>query len=184
MRHRVLTMFERSGLGPQAELHPAVGDAIERDGERQNEALERRELKVEISLAIATVVASLLLVVFAPHHRDFDPVLAIALLVAYAVAYRVRFHDGCGYTAPTQVVLVPMLLLLPAATVPALVAAAMALANLDRCLRGTLHTQRLALSLADATYSTGPALVLALWGPSEPGWGSLPIYMAALVAQC
>jgi HD-GYP domain-containing protein (c-di-GMP phosphodiesterase class II) len=179
----VKRVFERLGLGAQADLHPAVGDAIERDGERQNEALERRELKVEISLAIATVVASLLLVIYAPHHRDFDPVLALALLVAYAVAYRVRFHDGGGYTAPTQLVLVPMLLLLPPAIVPPLVAAAMALANVDRCMRGTLHAQRLALSLGDAMYASAPALVLAIWGPSEPSWSSLPIYLAALGAQ-
>ncbi|MDX6628350.1 MAG: hypothetical protein QOH00_596 [Gaiellales bacterium] len=184
VRQRVIMLFEKLSLTEEAELHPAVGDAIERDGERQNEALGRRELKAEISLAVGTVAASLLLVLFAPHHRDFDPVLSLALLVAYAVAYRVRFHDGCGYTAPTQLVLVPMLLLLPPATVPALVAAAMALANVDRCVRGTLHVQRLALSLADAMYATAPALVLALWGPSEPGWSSLPIYMAALVAQC
>jgi HD-GYP domain-containing protein (c-di-GMP phosphodiesterase class II) len=176
-------LFEKLGLGAQVELHPAASDAIERDGERQNEALERRELKVEISLAIGTVVASLLLVIYAPHHRDFDPLLAIGLLVAYAVAYRVRFHDGGGYTAPTQLVLVPMLLLLPPATVPPLVAAAMALANVDRCVRGTLHAQRLALSLADAMYAFAPALVLAFAGPSEPGWSSLPIYMAALGAQ-
>jgi HD-GYP domain-containing protein (c-di-GMP phosphodiesterase class II) len=32
-------------------------------------------------------------------------------------------------------------------------------------------------------YATAPALVLALAGPSEPGWGSLPIYIAALAAQ-
>jgi HD-GYP domain-containing protein (c-di-GMP phosphodiesterase class II) len=176
-------LVERLGLGTQVELHPAVGDAIERDGERQADPLDRRELKAEISLAITTVAAGLLLVAYAPHHRDFDPLLAVALLVAYAIAYRVRFHDGCGYTAPTQLVLVPMLLLLPPATVPLLVAAAMALANVDRCLRGTLHTQRLALSLADATYATGPALVLAFAAPAQPSWSALPVYIAALGAQ-
>jgi putative nucleotidyltransferase with HDIG domain len=59
----------------------------------------------------------------------------------------------------------------------------MALANVDRCVRGTLHAQRLALSLADAMYATAPALVLAFAGPPEPGWSSLPIYLAALGAQ-
>jgi HD-GYP domain-containing protein (c-di-GMP phosphodiesterase class II) len=176
-------LLERLGLGTQVELHPAASHAIERDGERQNEALERRELKVEISLAIGTLVASILLVLYAPHHRDFDPLLAAALLVAYAVAYRVRFHDGGGYTAPTQLVLVPMLLLLPPAAVPPIVAAAMALANVDRCVRGTLHAQRLALSLADAMYCTAPALVLAVFAPAEPSWSALPIYIAALASQ-
>jgi HD-GYP domain-containing protein (c-di-GMP phosphodiesterase class II) len=182
---RALTLFERLGLGEQVELHPAVGNAIERHDERQNAALERRELHVEMTLAVATVVASLLLVLFTPHHRNFDPLLAVGLLVAFAVAYRVRFHDGCGYTAPTQLVLVPMLLLLPPATVPALVAGAMALANVDRCFRGTLHAQRLALSLADAMYATAPALVLAFAGPSgAPTWSALPIYLVAFGAQC
>jgi HD-GYP domain-containing protein (c-di-GMP phosphodiesterase class II) len=183
VRQRALTLIERLGLGTQAELHPAASDAIQRDGERQHEALERRELKVEISLAIGTLVGSILLVLYTPHHREFDPLLALALLVAYAVAYRVRFHDGGGYTAPTQLVLVPMLLLLPPAIVPPLVAAAMALANVDRCLRGTLHAQRLALSLADAMYATAPALVLAVWGPAEPSWNALPIYLVALGSQ-
>src|SRR4051812_13484096 len=111
------------------ELHPAVGEAIERHGEGQTVALERREWTAEVSLAVATLVAALAMALFGPRPQAFEPWLAAALVVACAVAYRVRFHDGAGYAIPTQLVLVPMLLLLPPAVVPLCMAAAMILSN-------------------------------------------------------
>jgi HD-GYP domain-containing protein (c-di-GMP phosphodiesterase class II) len=182
-RLRTIELLEKLGIGNQSDLHPALGDAIERNDERQREGLERRERTAEISLAATTLVAGTLLVLLVPAERHFDPWLAAALVAAFAVAYRVRFHDGAGYTPPTQLVLVPMLLLLPPSTVPLLVAAAMTLANTERLLRGTIHPQRLALSVADALHCVGPALVLALAAPAEPAWSALPIYAAALAAQ-
>jgi hypothetical protein len=183
LRPRAQALLERLGLGREAELHPALGDAIERHDERQTVALERRERRVEILLAIATLAGGVLLAVLVPGERHFDPALAAALVVACAVAYRVRFYDGAGYTGPTQVVFVPMLLMLPPSTVPLLVAAALVLGNLDRCLRGDMHPQRVALSLGDALYTLAPALVLALAAPAEPSWDAVPIYAAALAAQ-
>ena len=41
----------------------------------------------------------------------------------YAIAQQVRFHLGAGYTVPTQLVLMPTLLLAPPALVPLLIAA-------------------------------------------------------------
>jgi HD-GYP domain-containing protein (c-di-GMP phosphodiesterase class II) len=128
-------------------------------------------------------VASVLLVLFAPEARSFDPGLAAALVLACAIAYRVRFHDGAGYAIPTQLVLVPMLLLLPPATVPLLVAAGMTISNIVRALQGDLHGQRIALSLGDAAHAIAPALVLALAAPATPSWNAVPIYIAALGAQ-
>jgi HD-GYP domain-containing protein (c-di-GMP phosphodiesterase class II) len=176
-------MLERLGLGSEAELHPALGEAIERNDERQKVALERRERSAEVMLAVATLVAGVLLAALAPHRGDFDPWLALALVVACAIAYQVRFHDGAGYTVPTQVVLVPMLLLLPPATAPLLMAAGMTLGNVVRCVRGDLHPQRVALSLGDAAHAVAPGLVLALAGPAEPSWNALPIYVVALMSQ-
>jgi HD-GYP domain-containing protein (c-di-GMP phosphodiesterase class II) len=178
-----LEMLEKLGLGRETDLHPAIGDAIERDDERQRKALERRERIAETFLAVATLAAGTVLVLLAPPGRAFDPLLAAALVVAFAIAYRVRFHDGTGYTPPTQLILVPMLLLLPPSTVPLLVALAMTLGNGERVLRGKLHPQRLALSLGDALHAVGPALVLVLAAPDEPSWSALPIYAAALAAQ-
>jgi HD-GYP domain-containing protein (c-di-GMP phosphodiesterase class II) len=178
-----LELLEKLGMGYGSELHPAMGDAIERTDELQRQGLERRERIAEISLAAATIVAGTLLALLAPSGRHFDPALAIALTGALALAYRVRFHDATGYTPPTQLVLVPMLLLLPPSFVPLLVAAAMTIGNAERWLRGEMHPQRLLLSLGDALHSVGPALVLALAAPAEPSWSALPIYAAALGAQ-
>ena len=50
-----------------------------------------------------------------------DPI-ALAFLVAYAAADRIEFSTGAGYAVPTQLVFVPMLLLLPTPLVPLLVA--------------------------------------------------------------
>ena len=183
LRSRATELLERLGLGAQAELHPTIGEAIERHDERQNVALERRERRAEMWLAVATLAGGVLLAVLAPNRHDFDPWLAAALVVACAVAYRVRFYDGGGYTGPTQVVLVPMLLLLPPSTVPLLVAAALTLGNADRCLRGQMHPQRVALSLGDALYTIAPALVLTIAAPAEPSWSAVPIYAVALVSQ-
>ncbi|MEA2422642.1 MAG: hypothetical protein QOF55_1741 [Thermoleophilaceae bacterium] len=182
-RLRPLELLGKLGIGYGPELHPAIGDAITRTDERQHQGLERRERTAEMSLAAATLTAGTLLALLAPAGRHFDPWLAAALVAAFAVAYRVRFHDGAGYTPPTQLVLVPMLLLLPASFVPLLVAAAMTLGNTERLLRGSIHPQRLALSLGDALHAVGPALVLVLAAPSQPSWHALPIYAAALAAQ-
>jgi HD-GYP domain-containing protein (c-di-GMP phosphodiesterase class II) len=157
--------------------------AIERNGERQNVALERRERTAEFSLALMTLVASVLMAWFLPGERTFDPGLAAALVAACAVAYLVRFHDGGGYAVPTQLVVVPMLLLLPPGAVPLFVVAGMTIANLTRCLRGALHPQRVAVGVGDAAHALAPALVLALAGPAAPSWSALPIYALALGSQ-
>ncbi len=183
LRPSVTNMLERLGLGSEAELHPAIGEAIERNDERQKLALERRERTAEVLLALATLTAGVLVAALAPHRGHFDPWLALALVLACAIAYQVRFHDGAGYTVPTQVVLVPMLLLLPPATAPLLMAAGMTLGNVVRCIRRDIHPQRVALSLGDAAHAVAPGLVLALAGPAEPSWSALPIYVVALASQ-
>ena len=175
--------LEKLGLGRDQDLHPALEGAIERHDDARCVALERRERTAEVVLAVAALACGLALAVLGPRHGHTDVALAAALVVAFAVAYRVRFHDGAGYTAPTQLVLIPMLLLLPPALVPLLVAAAMVLANIERAARHELHPQRVALSLGDAFYTMGPAAALALWGPSHPSWHALPVYVAALAIQ-
>ncbi len=176
-------LLGKLGLGTHTELHPAMEGALERRHEELQSQLAHRERVAEISLAAAALLGAMALAVFAPHTRPVDPALTVALSVAFAIAYRVRFHDGAGYATPTQLVLVPMLLLLPASIVPLAVGAAMAAANLHRCVKGELHFERLVISFADAAYALAPATVIALAAPAEPGWHAWPIYTAALGAQ-
>src|SRR6188768_3845821 len=58
------------------------------------------------------------------------PALAtVAFVLAYACAARVEFEVNAGAAVPTQLVFVPMLLVLPPAFVPLAVAAGLVLSN-------------------------------------------------------
>ena len=86
--------------------------------------------------------------------------LAVVLVATYALLARVRFPIGYGFTIPTQVVLVPMLFLLPLGAVPLFVAAGMVLGGLPEYLFGDRHPSRAISAVADAWHSVGP---VACW---------------------
>ncbi|MEA2404884.1 MAG: hypothetical protein QOE08_1531 [Thermoleophilaceae bacterium] len=176
-------LVRRLGLGSGPHLDPAMDAALERRVEQQPERLDRRERRVEFALAAVTVAAGIGLVLALPQHKPFDLRLAVVLTLAFAVTARVQFHDGVGYTVPTQLALVPMLLLLPPTCVPLLVAAGMTIANADRYIRRSVHPARIFVNLGNAWHAVGPALVLALANRSGPSWEDWPLYVGALVAQ-
>ena len=76
-----------------------------------------------------------------------------------------------------------MLLLLPPAVVPLMVAAALALRRAPEYLRGRTHPDRLILPLSDAWSAVAPAVIIALAAPGAPSLEHWPIYLAALAAQ-
>jgi diguanylate cyclase (GGDEF)-like protein len=105
------------------------------------------------------------------------------LLAAFVVASLVEFEVAAGVALATELVLVPMFLLLPPSTVPLWVAAGTLLVRLPDFVAGRLHPERVLVLLASSWYVIGPALVLTLWGPSTPTWNAWPVYLAALAAQ-
>jgi diguanylate cyclase (GGDEF)-like protein len=105
------------------------------------------------------------------------------LIVSYAVLSRVEFEVGSGTVLPTELVLVPMLFLEPAADVPLLVALAFILGGLPDMLRGRLHAERVFVRLAYSWHSIGPAVVFLIATPGAPSWHDWPIYVLALGAQ-
>jgi len=115
--------------------------------------------------------------------RSFDPWLAIVMVCSYALASRIRFTDGHRYTAPTQLVLVPMLFVLPTPAVPLLVAAGTLLGNLPEYLGRKAHLDRAVQSLGDSWHAIPPAVVLVVAGSETPQLADWPIYIAALAAQ-
>jgi putative nucleotidyltransferase with HDIG domain len=121
--------------------------------------------------------------VFLSSPRPLDWPLAIGLVASYVFAARVQFHTGSGWTAPTQLVFVPMLFLLPTPAVPLFVASAFVLARAPEYISGEVHPSRALVVVGDAWYSIGAVLVLSLAGATGPAWGDWPIYLAALVAQ-
>jgi diguanylate cyclase (GGDEF)-like protein len=86
--------------------------------------------------------------------------LALGLVLAYAVSARVTFHVGAGSAVPTQLVLVPMLFLLPPSLVPLLVAAGLVLSALPEVMGGRAPRERLLAAVVDAWHSIGAAAVL------------------------
>ena len=150
---------------------------------RRPERLLAREQIADGAFAAAFLIAAVVLAWLAPSDRAFSPGIAAALVVAYILVGRAQFYTGAGFAVPTQIVLVPMLLLLPTPTVPLLVAFALVLATLADSLRGSVARDRALLSVADAWHAVAPVLVLVLAGAQTPDWGDWPIYVAALAAQ-
>jgi diguanylate cyclase (GGDEF)-like protein len=149
-----------------------------------NRALTGRELRVEAVAAFGLAAVAVALPLLLPPTRAFDAPVAAALIVSLALASRVRLYVGAGAAVPTQLVLVPMLFLLPPATVPACVAAGLMLAESVDIVRRRAHPERLLTSVADAWHAVGPALVFAAAGAPPPDASYWAVLAMALIAQC
>ncbi len=129
---------------------------LEDSWETRKQRASRREVLVEavaaaLFLSIATPLAAPDL---AGHGINF--VLAGMLVALYAlVAGSVRFPIGAGYVVPTYVMLVPMLLLLPPATVPLFVAAGLVLASLFRLAARRVSIDHVLFSIPNAWHALG-----------------------------
>jgi diguanylate cyclase (GGDEF)-like protein len=146
--------------------------------------LTRRELRVEGTAAAGFAVAALAMAVLLPHSRSFDPALALALIVSLALASKVPLHLGAGSLMPTQLVLVPMLFLLPPEAVPACVGLGLAGAAAFDALRGREHPERVLTGTADAWHAVAPSLVFVAAGAPDAELEHWAVPMLAVLAQC
>ena len=115
----------------------------------------------------------------------FDVGVAVALVALYTLVSRVEFPVGAGYVVPTQLVLVPMLVLLPPATVPLLVAAGLVLARLSD-LAAPPRLRRCDCSSRSPTPGTPSARRSCSSSPARRSSTSpnLPLLGAALLCGC
>ena len=165
-----------------AELDAATERRHQESSERRARNLNRRELLSLLPFVLAFLVAAVALAVLAEPARDLSVPLALAFVVAYAIADRIEFSTGGGYMVPTELVFVPMLLLLPTPLVPLLVCGAILLASVHSIVRGVAAPARAVLA-SDPFFALGPALVLVLADAQLPAWSHLAAYVAALAAQ-
>jgi putative nucleotidyltransferase with HDIG domain len=165
------------------DLSPAVERLMEQGRTRRHERVLGPELRGEIVAVAAFLVAAIALAAGAGAERAFDAPLAACLVAAYAVLASTDFRTGTGVVAPTQIVFVPMLLLLPTPLVPLLVAAAVLVSATAEAVRGHVAPARIPFGIADAWFAIGPAATLVLLGAQTPDWGDAPAYVAALAAQ-
>jgi HD-GYP domain-containing protein (c-di-GMP phosphodiesterase class II) len=150
---------------------------------RRQQELDRRERAATILFSATFLLVAVALAVLGTAVRGLDWPLALGFVVALAVVARVEFSLGNGYAVPTEIVFVPMLLLLPTTYVPLLVAAAFVLSSVVHALRGGAPLSRSALAVGDAWFSLGPAVVLVTLGAQVPDWAHWPAFVAALASQ-
>ena len=103
-------------------------------------------------------------------------------VVALALASMAEFEIGRGAGVPTQLVFVPVLLLLPTGLAPVLVMAAYVL---ERLAHRDWRTRilRLHITIGSCWFSLGPTLVLLAAGVGPPSWSHWPVYVLAFAAQ-
>src|SRR4051794_5105197 len=144
----------------------------------------RREAIVEGAAGVLFVAAAVALFALTGAAASLDPGIAAFLLLLYVAVARVEFPIGAGHVVPTQLVLVPMLILLPPGAVPALVALALlAGAALDWGL-GRIAPRRVLSAVPDSWHAMGPALVLVAAGSPHIGADELPLLALAFAACC
>ncbi len=168
----------------RADLDPALDTALAATRERRSSRLGGRDLWATLFIGGAFLAVALPFALL--HDSARTPTLFVVggLVLAYALVYRVEFEISSGLAVPTQIVLVPMLFLLPLGLVPLAVAAGIMLANLVEQAEGQIHLERLFVRLADSWHALGPALVLAAAGAAEPSLADWPVYVVAFGAQC
>ena len=159
--------------------NPSVENLLRGAAPQRLRPLTGRERVSEAVFAVALVAATAGLFAIGGWW-SFHPWLAVGLVALLAAAKRVEFRTGAVTAPPVQLVIVPMLLLLPPAIVPVLVVAGYMLGRVDRYLTRRQHPDRLLLHFGDAWATVGPALVLALAGHHTPSLDRWPVYLAAL----
>jgi HD-GYP domain-containing protein (c-di-GMP phosphodiesterase class II) len=142
-----------------------------------------RERQVEFAagglfLAVAVAMALLL-----DSPRSIDWSTTAIVVVAYVAAARAKFDIADGYTVPTELVLVPMLFLLPTPLVPLVVSLSWVAGRLIDAAVGHASIWRSLNAFADCWHAVGPALVLVVCGAQTFHWNEWPIFLAALAAQ-
>ncbi len=157
---------------------------LEDSWETRSRGVDRRELLTEVAAGALFVLCAVALLLVPGARVGFDVGVAITLVVLYTLVSRVEFPVGAGYVVPSQLVLVPMLVLLPPATVPLLVAIGLVLARASDLVRRRGSGLRLLFAVPDAWHALGPAIVLVLAGAPQLDLSNLPLLGAALLCGC
>jgi HD-GYP domain-containing protein (c-di-GMP phosphodiesterase class II) len=164
-------------------LDPDEQRVIEEQRARRLHRLARRERWSFVVFAGGFIGAAAALALFLPSHRSPAPAAVVVLILAYAAAFRLDFEVGSGSAVPTQLVLVPMLFVLPTGFVPMAVAGGIVLGSLDEYARGQLRLGRVLLRIVVGWHVVGPALVLGLAGERPPRLSDWLLYAGAIAAQ-
>jgi HD-GYP domain-containing protein (c-di-GMP phosphodiesterase class II) len=162
---------------------PDANGLIEDSRERGQHRLRSRSLWSAIVFGAGFAAVATALAVLLPSERSPSPIVVGILILTYAVTWRVKFEVGTGFALPTQLVLVPMLFVLPLGWVPFAVAAGLLAGGSIEYVSGRTPLDHALTVLPGSWHAVGPVLVLAAAGESQPRLDHWWIYLAALGAQ-
>ena len=162
---------------------PDANALIEESRERGQRRLRSRARWSAIAFGLGFVVVATSLAAFVPSERSPSPAVVALLVGMYAITSRVKFEVGTGFALPTQLVLVPMLFVLPLGWVPFAVAAGLLLGGSVEYLTRRTPLDHALTVVPGALHSVGPVVVLAAAGEAAPRLDHWWLYVAALGAQ-
>jgi HD-GYP domain-containing protein (c-di-GMP phosphodiesterase class II) len=164
-----------------AELDPELEARLEQRRERATTKLRSRSRASALAILAVFAGSCAALGLLVETGRSPHLLTVVALIGAYALASRVEFEVRTGLALPTQLVLVPMLFLLPLPYVPLFVAAGLLLGRIPELLR--VSWDRALLVAPNSCHALGPVTVLALVGEKTASLSHWWLYVAALFAQ-
>jgi HD-GYP domain-containing protein (c-di-GMP phosphodiesterase class II) len=144
---------------------------------------DRRLLITEAAAAALFLIAAGALALFGGSARSFSLTTLAVTVVPYVIAAQVRYAVGSAWTAPIQLLFVPMLFLLPTPFVPLIIAACGSASQLPRAFSDGVSGTRALARIGDSFFSLGPALVLVVFGGQVFSWTNWPLYVVAFLAQ-
>lgn len=167
-----------------ASVDPVLEERLTQARARAVHGPEGREALVRGLIGLFFFVCAIPLALLADTHRHPVWWLYPAFAVAYACASSIGFEVGAGEALPTELVLVPMLFVLPARIVPLVVVAGLLLAALREVAAGTLSFRRaLVWAPVSSVFALAPAIVFVAAGEPIAGPRGAVVLAVALAAQ-
>jgi HD-GYP domain-containing protein (c-di-GMP phosphodiesterase class II) len=160
-----------------------VEELFARGRERALAAPSTREMSVEGVAGVGFLAVALAMAIGFSSPRPLETLPLAVLVGAYVVTCRAKFDFADGYTVPTELVLVPMLFLLPTPVVPLVISFSWTLGRLLDYAGGETSVRRALHVFGDCWHAVGPALVIVLAGAQVFSWEKWPVYALALLAQ-
>jgi HD-GYP domain-containing protein (c-di-GMP phosphodiesterase class II) len=158
-------------------------EAVAATREQREGRLTRRDQVAVLLLGVPFLATAIVLALVVPSDRSPWPGAALLVVCCYAFVARIEFEVGAGSYVPTQIVLWPVLFVLPLGEVPLVVGAGLLISALVDSLVGRQHPGRVLLTLISSWHVVGPVLVLWLAHAETPAWSDWPVYALALAAQ-
>jgi HD-GYP domain-containing protein (c-di-GMP phosphodiesterase class II) len=172
-----------SVAGRSDPFDPILEEQLTSSRTRRHAGVRGREAVGRGSIFLVYVLAASAFAALVGSSRHVPGWVDLAFVAAYAAVSLVEFEVGSGVALPTELVLVPMLFVLPAPHVPLVVGAALLVNGIVNVVRNRTTPTRAVLYAANALFTLGPAAIFAAAGEPAPGWRGGVVLVAAVGTQ-